>query len=90
MYAMWMDTHENSRVDRTGREIGGLFRSVMDLATLIRGDLGDAVDHCSNSELEKRLKRSKVGVSLPSDDLPLSRKEERRQRRKMERDSGLL
>jgi len=90
MYAMWMDAHENSRVDRSGRDLGGMFRSVVDLASVIRGDLGEASDNCSNSELEKRLKRSNGGVNIPSDELPLSRMEERRQRRKMRKERGLL
>lgn len=85
MYAMWMDTHQNSRVDRSGRELGGMFRSVMDLAIAIRGDLGEAADLCSNTELGKRLKGSKGGVNLPSDELPLSRMEERRLRRRNKR-----
>lgn len=90
MYAMWMDAHENSRVDRSGRDLGGMFRSVMDLASVIRDDLGEAADQCSNTELEKRLKLSNGGVNIPSDELPLSRMEERRQRRKMRKERGLL
>ncbi len=85
MYAMWMDAHENSRVDRSPREIGGMFRSAIDLATAIRSDLGEAADQCSNSELEKRLRRSHGGLNIPSDELPLSRREERRKRRKMKK-----
>lgn len=73
MFAMWMDAHVNSRVDRSGREMGGMFRSVIDLATAIRGDLGEAANQCSNSKLEKRLRRSKGGMNIPSDELPLSR-----------------
>jgi len=86
MYAMWMDAHENSRVDRSGRETGGMFRSVVDLATAIQRNLGKAADQCSNSELEKRLKRSHGGLDIPLDELPQSRREERRKRRKMKKE----
>ena len=90
MYVMWADVHENSRVDRSGRNFGGMFWSVMDLATAIRGDLGGAADRCSNSELEKRLKQSKGGMSISSDELPLSRRGERSKRSTMEKEIGLL
>ena len=64
MYVMWMNAHDNSRLDRSGRKLGGMFRCVMDLATAIRGHSGEAADQCSNKDLEKRLKRSKGGVNL--------------------------
>ena len=73
MYAMWMDADQNSRVARSGQKPGGTFRSVIDLATAIREDLGDGAGHLSNGELDKRLKRSKGGLNLSTDALPLSR-----------------
>lgn len=68
------DAHQNSRVDRSGWTPGGMFWSVMDLATAIRGDPGDAADQCSNSELGKRLKGSKGGVNLSVDGLLFQRR----------------
>ena len=81
MYAMWMDAHLNSRLDRAHRNMG-VYRASYDFSNAMRKDMGTDIvtDATSNKELRSKVRRGRNGdrIVYPLNDrkLPLSRIEE--------------
>lgn len=61
MYALWMDAFLHSRVDNAGRHIG-LQRAVLDLAHVMRNDIGDDLpEMASNNQLNEKVRKDLKG-----------------------------
>lgn len=78
MYVLWMDAFLNSRVDNAGRHIG-LQRAVLDLASVMRNDIGDELpEMASNNQVNEKVRKDLKGgrityQMLNPEYLPLSR-----------------
>ncbi|KAK5059893.1 hypothetical protein LTR84_009776 [Exophiala bonariae] len=78
MYVLWVDAFLNSRVDNAGRHIG-LQRAVLDLASVMKNDIGDNLSEmASNNHLNKKVRNDLKGgridyQMLTQEHLPMSR-----------------
>ncbi|KEF53992.1 uncharacterized protein A1O9_09787 [Exophiala aquamarina CBS 119918] len=78
MYALWIDAFLHSRVDNAGRHIG-LQRAVLDLAHVMRNDIGDdlpemASNNQVNEKVRKDLKGGRISYQMLNPEfMPMSR-----------------
>lgn len=80
-----------SRSDRIDQP-PSIYHDILELADELRSRLGNDVEEMSVKELERRVKSYQGGLTVQSDKLPLSRKQERelRARRSSRMSEGLL
>lgn len=76
MVCMWLDTRRSSRTYKSGRR-PGLLRSVLDLASAVREELGARADYMEENELREGLANSGGALCVPKDELRVRRTEER-------------
>ncbi|KAK2760948.1 hypothetical protein FQN54_002190 [Arachnomyces sp. PD_36] len=72
MCGMWIDTRRASHMYRSGHR-PGLLRSVMDMSSAIREELGEEAQHYSNDELEWCLRESDGAMLVEQKELRVSR-----------------
>ena len=72
MVGMWFDTARASRVYKSGRR-PGLLRSVLDLAKVIREEVGEHADTLEEDKLRKAIRESGGSLMVPGKDLSIER-----------------
>ncbi|ORX95869.1 hypothetical protein BCR34DRAFT_187194 [Clohesyomyces aquaticus] len=72
MVGMWLDTRRGSRMYNSGRR-PGLLRSILDVSTAIREELGEEVDGMEEDDLKRRLNESGGALWVPKQELRITR-----------------
>ena len=65
LYLVWLNANLRSDLCRSGRNLGGVYRSATDLVGAMREDLGDKIDYYNNKEMKQALaKYGEIGWEL--------------------------
>lgn len=72
MVGMWLDTKRGSRMYKAGRR-PGLLRSVLDVSTAIREEIGADAEELEEEALRKRLRDSGGALVVPQKELRVAR-----------------
>ncbi|KAF2250987.1 hypothetical protein BU26DRAFT_562948 [Trematosphaeria pertusa] len=72
MVGMWLDVCRGSRMYKSGRR-PGLLRSVMDISTVIKEELGEEAERMEEKELRRRLRESDGALLVPKKELRVTR-----------------
>ena len=72
MVCMWLDIRRGSRMYKSGRR-PGLLRSVLDLSSAIREELGTEAENMGEADLRKQLTISGGALVVPVEELKVSR-----------------
>ena len=87
--AVWWTVYWHGRFDRTDQGFNA-YSAVMDLASNIAADLGDAGADLTAEQLRKEVRRRRCVVKLNTQDLPMSRRDEDMAARQGKHDAKLL